>query len=133
MSVVWYKIFPAEFGGQKGIADFNKALAGHFNLVCVCSINNESSESFPVFNFLPVSKLQFINPVVILKLVKFAKQQKVTHIILEHPYHAVAGWLLKKMGVKIITHSHNIEYLRFKQMGKSFWPLLKFVERWTYN
>lgn len=37
LSIVWYKVLPPVFGGQKGIAGFNKHLAKHHPLVCLCS------------------------------------------------------------------------------------------------
>jgi polysaccharide biosynthesis protein PslH len=108
-------------------------LAEEFELACICSRNNTSNEPYPVFSFLPVSKLQFINPFVIMKVVRVAKQQNVSHIMFEHPYHAIAGWILKQKGFKIITHAHNIEYRRFKEMRKPFWPLLRLIEEWSFN
>jgi polysaccharide biosynthesis protein PslH len=104
-------------------------------VVCVCSKNNNppANISYPVLYILPKSKLQFINPIVIARLIWCAKKHKATHIILEHPYHAIAGWILKKRGFKIVTHCHNIEFLRFKKMGKPFWRLLKMIERWVIN
>lgn len=131
MSLVWYKVLPARFGGQKGIADFNEALGKYFPLFCVCSNNNESrgNENYGIFNWLPVSKLQIINPAVWYKVMRFASQQKITHVILEHPYHAITGLLLKLLlSCNIITHAHNIEYARFKQLGKWYWPCIKLIE-----
>ena len=131
MSLVWYKVLPAHFGGQKGIADFNEALGKYFPLYCVCSNNNEPGDkhSYQVFNWLPVSKTQIFNPVVWCKIVRFARVHNITHVILEHPYHAITGWLLKwLLSCTIITHAHNIEYARYKQLGKWYWPFVKLIE-----
>ena len=135
MSLVWYKVLPAHFGGQKGIANFNKALGKHFPLYCVCSNNNESrgNENYGIFNWLPVSKTQIINPVVWYKVLRFAKEKKITHVILEHPYHAITGWLLKiLLSCILITHAHNIEYARFKQLQKWYWPFIKVLEGFAF-
>ncbi len=136
MSLVWYKVLPAHFGGQKGIANFNEALGNHFPLYCVCSKNNEpgNQHSYQVFNWLPVSKSQIINPVVWYKIFRFAREKKVSHVILEHPYHAITGWLLQLfLSCFIITHSHNIEFARFKQLGKWYWRLVKVLEGFAYQ
>ncbi len=135
MSIVWYKILPAHFGGQQGIANFNEALGRHFTLYCVCSKNNEpgSAKHYQVFNWLPVSKLQVINPFIWWKLLRFARRHAITHVIAEHPYYGIAAWLLKIFaGCNIITHSHNIEFLRFKTSWKFGWKILRLLEGFTY-
>ncbi|WP_207494249.1 glycosyltransferase family 4 protein [Aridibaculum aurantiacum] len=136
LSVVWYKVLPARYGGQKGIAQFNKYLSQIYPLVCVCSSNNEPADniSYSLVPRLPVSKLQFINPLSWRLIFLLAKQQKTTHIILEHPYHGIAGWICKiLLGVKLVVHSHNIEYERFREQGKWWWKLLQAYEQWTHR
>jgi polysaccharide biosynthesis protein PslH len=135
MSIVWYKVLPAHFGGQKGIANFNEALAKHFPLLCVCSKNNQPGTvtGYQVFNWLPLSKTQFINPFVIVRLLLFARRHHITHVILEHPYHVIAAMLLKWSGRTIICHSHNIEYRRWKMSGKKFSSVVSMVERYFYR
>jgi polysaccharide biosynthesis protein PslH len=135
-SVVWFKVIPPKFGGQKGIALFNKYLSQYYPLVCLCSKNNEPGDdlSYKLINTLPLSRSQLINPFCWRKIIRTAKKEKITHLILEHPYHGIAGWLMKKkQGVKLIIHSHNIEYLRFKQIGKWWWPLLAAYEKWAHR
>src|SRR5690606_31613946 len=49
-----------------------------------------------------------------------------------HPYLGWLGWMLKKFcGVKLIYHCHNVEFERFKTIGKAWWPLLKIYEGWA--
>jgi glycosyltransferase involved in cell wall biosynthesis len=127
LSIVWYKVLPARFGGQKGIAHFNQALGKLYPLVCLCSRNNEPAAdlSYTVLPELPVSKWQFLNPFIQQRIVRTAKNEKPTHIILEHPYHAKAAWLASKAtGAKLIIHSHNIEFERYRQLGKRGWKVL---------
>ena len=77
-----------------------------------------------------MSKWQFLNPLVWRKILRVAKAEKPTHILLEHPYHAMAALRAKrKLNAKLVLHSHNIEYLRFKEQGKWWWPLLKQYEK----
>jgi polysaccharide biosynthesis protein PslH len=131
MSLVWYKILPAHFGGQKGIANFNEALGKRFSLLCLCSRNNEpgSANHYQVFNWLPTSKRQIINPFVWFKIIRFATVHKVTHVILEHPYHVITAMLLKISGKTVITHSHNIEFERFKLTRKKGWRWIYLLEK----
>lgn len=133
VSLVWYKILPAQFGGQQTIAAFNNALGKEVSLTCLCSKNNVSSgnENFSIFPLLPTSKLQFINPLTWIFIYQFIKKEKATHVIVEHPYHVIAPWLVRLfLNVKIIHYSHNIEYERFKFLGKPYWRILFLAEYW---
>jgi len=136
LSVVWYKVLPARFGGQKGIAEFNYFLSGHHELVCICSENNEPSgkEPYRILPILPVSKNQLVSLSAWQKIINVAKQDLSTHIILEHPYYGLTGIFLKKsLGVKLIIHSHNIESQRFKKLGKWWWPILAWLEKISHR
>src|SRR4029078_5724825 len=132
LSIVWYKVLPAEYGGQKGIVNFNQALGKLFPLVCLCSRNNEAPGdlSYTILPELPENKLQFFNPFVQQKIVRIAKREKPTNIILEHPYHArTAIAACKATGAKLIVHSHNIEFERYRQMKNKGWRLLFKLEK----
>ena len=135
LSIVWYKVLPARYGGQKGIAHFNQHLAGHYPLVCLCSSNNEPADflSYQLKPILPTGKWQFINPATWWTILSEAKKNKVSHVIIEHPYHAIAGYLCKLfMRTKLVIHSHNIEHTRFKEQQKWWWQLLRYFEKWAH-
>jgi len=136
LSIVWYQVLPSRFGGQKGIALFNKYLSAHKPLDCLCSKNNKPPDDvgYKVMAELPNSKTQFLNPFYWKKVVDTARKQHSTHLILEHPYHGIAGFLVKTiLKRKLIVHSHNIEYLRFKQLKKWWWKILQLYEGWTHR
>ena len=136
LSIVWYKVLPARFGGQKGIALFNKYLSQYHPLVCLCSSNNEPADDvlYKVIPELPVSKLQFILPSIHRKVKEVALREKPDYIIVEHPYHGLAGWKAKKAsGAQLIIHSHNIEFERFRLLGKWWWRLLRRYEKWVHQ
>lgn len=136
LSIVWYKVLPAIYGGQKGIAGFNKYLGRVTSLTCLCSASNKPAEdlSYKLLPFLPNSRWQFLNPFTWRKIIRTAKQEQPARIILEHPYHGIAGWLAKKKtGALLLVHSHNIEYQRFREQGKWWWRLLRKYERWTHR
>ncbi|MEI9947350.1 MAG: glycosyltransferase family 4 protein [Chitinophagaceae bacterium] len=136
VSIVWYKVLPPLFGGQKGIANFNNHLAKHYPLVCLCSANNETTSDtlYKVLPELPLGKSQFFNPFCWKKIKAVVKEEKATHIILEHPYHAIAAYKAKKASsAKLILHSHNIESERFRLNGKWGWRLLRRCEKWIFR
>ena len=120
LSIVWYKVLPPKFGGQKAIAFFNENLGKLTSLSCICSRNNETEKAdYSAYNSLPISKTQFLNPFVWFKIYLVAKKTKSTHLILEFPYHGISGLICKKyLGTKLIINTHNIEFLRFKEQNK---------------
>ena len=136
LSIVWYKVLPPKFGGQKGIAFFNTHLSQYHPLACLCSRNNEPSDDIPytVIPELPLSRYQFIWPSTWWKIIQKARMLKPTHLILEHPYHGVAGFLACHLtNSKLVVHSHNIEFLRFKKEARWWWPLLRVYEKWVHR
>ncbi|HYO21246.1 MAG TPA: glycosyltransferase family 4 protein [Flavisolibacter sp.] len=135
LSVVWYKVLPPNFGGQKAIAYLNEHLGRLAPLLCLCSNDNEAaSTTYRNHPILPTNKLQFINPFVWRKIYLFAKRKKATHLIIEFPYHGIAGFICKKLlGVKLIVNTHNIEFKRFEQQKKWWWLLLYHYEGWVYK
>lgn len=136
LSLVPYQFLPAKVGGQKGIALFNKYFARHVRLVCltVSSNNASNAEGYEVRNELSTSPLRYINPFYFFKLKKILKQTGASVLLLEHPYYGWLGALLKwSTGIPLAVHSHNMEGLRFKTMGKWWWKILWQYERFTHR
>lgn len=136
LSLVSYKFLPPDMGGQKGIAFFNHYLNKHSNLTCVTIKDNSQilSEGYPIKNILSNSQTRYINPFYFFTLSRILKEEKITHLILEHPYYGWLGIILKWFcKVKLIVHSHNIESHRFKSMGKWWWGILWHYEKLTHK
>ena len=86
------------------------------------------------FGIIGSSKLRYANPLLFFKLRQIIKQNKITDLIIVHPYYGWLAWLLKKStGIKLSLLSHNIEAVRFKSMGKWWWKMLWFYERNTHK
>jgi glycosyltransferase involved in cell wall biosynthesis len=136
VSLVPYQFLPAKVGGQRGIALFNKYFAKHVRLVCVTVKSNDASkaEGYEVRNELSVSPLRYINPFYFFKLKRILKQTNASLLLIEHPYYGWLGaWLKWSTGIKLAVHSHNIEGLRFKTLGKWWWNILWRYERFTHR
>ncbi|MEO6316431.1 MAG: glycosyltransferase [Chitinophagaceae bacterium] len=131
LTIVPYKIFPAKVGGQKGIALFNEYLAKETSLLCISVKDNDPGQAkgYTLMNILSGSPFRYINPLYIFIIRKIIKQQHITILLLEHPYYGWLGIMLKWLtGVQLAVHSHNIEALRWKTLGKWWWPVL-----WQYE
>lgn len=130
LSLVPYKIFPAQMGGQKGIALFYKYLSQHVSLRVITTKNNQSQEPYPVFNIISNASSRYINPFLFFKIKRISYQNQITHLLFEHPYFAWLLFLCKIfLSQKIILHTHNIESERFKSIGKWWWKILFYYER----
>ena len=136
LSVVWYKVLPAKFGGQKGISQFNDYLSNYFPLTCICSSNNEptGTENYRVKAILPTSKWQVVSLRAWSKIIRELKGGDFSHLIIEHCYYGLLGKYARSFHHKfLIVHSHNIEYLRFKEMEKRWWPMLFWLEKKSHQ
>jgi polysaccharide biosynthesis protein PslH len=132
VSIVPYKFLPPKIGGQKGIAFFNNYFSRYVQLTCVTIKSNENdyAKAYEAIPFFSDSRLRYINPLYVLKLTRLLKRKKATHILLEHPYMGWMVFLVKKFtSTKLIVHSHNMEGLRFKTIGKWWWKVLWHYER----
>jgi glycosyltransferase involved in cell wall biosynthesis len=62
------------------------------------------------------------------------RQKQIEIVICEHPYFAwLAFGLREKTGVKVVIHTHNIEYQRFRSIRKWWWPILKGYEKRSFK
>jgi UDP-N-acetylglucosamine:LPS N-acetylglucosamine transferase len=136
LSIVSYNFLPPKMGGQKGIALFNQFIAKEINLVCVTTKSNDETyaKDYKVIKVLSNSPTRYLNIFLFFSIKKIIQKEKITHLIIEHPYYGWLGIILKLFAhVKLIVHSHNIESLRFKTMNKSWWKILWYYEKLTHR
>jgi hypothetical protein len=131
-----YKIYPAKMGGQKGIALFYNYLSKLLPVTIISTKNNvwEPNERIRFIPALGNSRWRYINPFLFFTIRKIIKRNKISHLILEHPYYGWLGVLLRLFTkTKLVIHSHNIESLRFKSTGKWWWGILWHYEKLTHK
>jgi glycosyltransferase involved in cell wall biosynthesis len=136
VSIIPYRIFPAQLGGEKGIALFTEYLAKRINITAITTQNNdpEYAKGYTLLNILSSSKLRYVNLFLFFRLKKILAREKATHLLIEHPYYGWLAWLLTSYSnIKLIVHSHNIEYLRSRSIGRWWWKWLKKYEGWVYR
>lgn len=136
VSIIPYKILPAKLGGEKGIALFNEYLSREADLTGITTQNNEPSlaRGYKLLNILSNSRTRYINIFLYNKVRKILKQEGATHLIIEHPYYGWMAWMLRRtMNIKLVVHSHNIEYMRSRSIGRKWWKGLKWYEQWVYR
>lgn len=134
LNIVSYPYLPFFSGGQKLIAHFNQYLGEQCNLYVAGTTDNNASlaKNYTFYPLLSKSKFRYADFSSFFRLKKLITDQQISTVIIEHPYLGWLGWMLKKAcKIKLIVHTHNIENERFRTVGKSWWPLLKFYEEWV--
>jgi polysaccharide biosynthesis protein PslH len=132
--IVPYKFVKPTSGGQ--IASYHeiKSLSKVVKVIAVGVIDNDESKDFTLLPLLKKERSRYYDWSSIERLGVIIVKSKIDIVITEHPY---LGWLLvmlrKKYKVKIAVRSQNVEALRFKDMGKKWWPILRVYERWVHN
>lgn len=131
-----YNVFPARTGGKKFIANFYEYLAKIYPVSFVSVPDNKMPDQLnsSFYGVLGTSKLRYGNLLLFFKLKQIIKQNKITDLIIVHPYYGWLALLLKKStGIKLSLLSHNIEAVRFKSMGKWWWKMLWIYEKNTHK
>jgi glycosyltransferase involved in cell wall biosynthesis len=136
LSIIPYKILPAKLGGEYGFSVFNEYLAKQVDLIGVTTKNNDPSlaKGYSLLNILSDNRSRYGNFSLVRKVAQIITSGNITHLITEHPYYAwLAHLLRKRTSVRWTVHSHNIEYMRSKSIGRSWWKALKWYESWAYK
>lgn len=131
-----YAYLPYQSGGQKLIAQFLEYLGQVTALTVVSVETNDASlaRNYTLLPILPNRASRYRDTSLTQKIASLVKQEGIQTIIWEHPYYAwLAFRVRRKTGVKTIFHTHNIEYQRFRSLGKWWWPLLKIYEKWCFK
>jgi polysaccharide biosynthesis protein PslH len=133
-AIVPYTFLPAQSGGQKLISGFYQWLGKETELHVIGTPGNEFSSirEYQPVKLLASSRLRYADIFAFFRLKNYLTKHKIEWLIIEHPYLGWLAWLLKiSTGVKLIVHTHNMEYQRFRSIDKWWWPLLKQYERWV--
>jgi polysaccharide biosynthesis protein PslH len=138
LALVTFKVFPPRMGGQKGVALFYKHLAKYLDVTLATSPDNDTQSaqafSLDIKSLLYSNKKIYGNLTKLKKLEQLVRKTSTDVLISEHSYPAFLGlWLRKKTGRPLIIHSHNIEALRFRQMGRGWWKQYLNYERWVHR
>lgn len=131
LNIVPYPFLPFFSGGQKLIAQFNEYL-GEQCVLHVASTADNDAQLADTYTFHPVlkkSRFRYADIGSFFRTRRLIRQEQIDTVIIEHPYLGWLGWMLKKScSIRLIVHTHNVEYERFRTIGKIWWPLLKWYE-----
>lgn len=136
LAIAPYPYLPFHSGGQKFIAQFFEYLGKEVELNVIAVETNDASlaRNYKIIPLLRPSFSRYFDRSLANKITTLAKENDFDTLIIEHPYLAwLAFAVRKKTGIKVIIHSHNIEYQRFRSTGRWWWPLLKRYEKRSFQ
>lgn len=134
LSIVPYAILPYQSGGQKSIALFNEYLGQTCELTVIGTRGNDVqlASNYQLLPWMKDGSIKFFDVFLLFKLIPYIRKNNIDTVIMEHPYLGWMGYVLRKTTrIKWVVHTHNIEFERFKQLGKKWWPILKMYETWV--
>ena len=132
--VASYPFSPPKNGGQIAVFAFTKYLAAQCSVLCFCTDNNVPVNDFQVIPLFPNKIYKYIHPLYALRLRKHIKANNIEFLGFQHHYHAffLLPFLIG-LHLKYFVFSHNIEYQRWRSIGKWFWPIVYFSEWAVYQ
>jgi len=134
LTIAPYQILPPKSGGQMSIVTMADSLGRYCNNQVISTMNNASSEnySFTLHPIFPDKFFRYIPFFGLQKVYDQAKKYNSTHLFCEHPYMMpLCVRLSKILGIPWILRSQNIEAERFKNLGKIWWPIFRYFERYA--
>lgn len=136
LAIAPYPYLPYFSGGQKLIARFLHHLGTRTGLTVVSVPDNDAAQAGP-YQLLPLMKKGFsryLDPSLPGKLISLVREHQADTILIEHPYlHWVAERVRQATGVRYVLHTHNIEFQRFRSLGRWWWPVLRWYERRAFR
>jgi len=136
LAIAPYPYLPYFSGGQKFIAQFLEHLAGETELTVIGVEGNDPSlvTNYRLLPWLRKSFTRYMDLGLVGRISQEVKNGGYEALICEHPYHAwLSEMISRRTGIPWYLHTHNIEYQRFRSMGKWWWPILQFYERWAFR
>lgn len=136
LAIAPYSYLPYYSGGQKFIAQFFEYLGKETELTVISVAENDSSlaKNYTILPWLEKTFNRYLDFSLPSRIIALIQKENFDYIIWEHPYFAWAAYRVKqKTGIKTIIHTHNIEYQRFRSIGKWWWFVLKQYEKWFFK
>ncbi len=134
--IVPYRFVPPLNGGHKAAFGLARAMAPNPDFLVLSTDDNSAKAPipFPLFRPLPAQKKKYFSPFVAKRIGQFLQEQKISACLLHQPF---IGWMLapvlRKQKIDLWIWVQNLEYQRFRSMGKWYWPIVKYIEGTVYR
>ena len=137
-AIISYPFLPATTGGEISTMNILNFMAKK-NKVSVFTVEPYSTIDKNQFDFeliigMPFKAIRYLNFFLLFKIFKLMKERKSEVVFFDQPW---MGWMIPFIqlfaGKRVFIRSNNIEYLRFKSMGKAWWAMLYMYEKFAYK
>lgn len=137
-AIISYPFLPATTGGEISTLQILSFLGLQTDLK-VFTVDpykpvNPKDFSFELQFGMRFKASRYLNIFLLFTIIRGIKNHRADAIFFDQPF---MGWMIPFIrlftGKKVFIRSNNIEFLRFKSMGKSWWPLMKLYEKWVYK
>lgn len=139
LAIISFPFLPATTGGEISTLNILNYTAQQHQ-VTVFTVDPYSTKYKPEsLHFRLIFGMRFkawryMNLGLIFTIIRLIKETKADYVFFDQPW---LGWLMPFIKIftrkKIYLRSNNIEYLRFKSMGKSWWTILYMYEKFVYR
>lgn len=133
--VIPYRFVPPHNGGQQAAFGFCEFLSKEAPVTVISSSNN-ATEGLPFrFESLFADRFfKYFNPFVAWRFFCFFRKRNIRTCIIQQPFIGlmllpITRWL----GIRLVVYVHNIEFQRFRSIGKWWWRLLYPIEYFIYR
>ncbi|MCR9101803.1 MAG: glycosyltransferase family 4 protein [bacterium] len=128
--VVPYRFVPPHNGGHKAAFGLCRFLAARTRLTAISTPDNaDDAAPFQLKALLSRGVARYVLPGGALRISRYFTENEVGHCIAFQPFIALLLYgPCKWRRVKLSIYIQNLEYQRFRSMGKAWWPLVFAVE-----
>ncbi len=138
LGIVGYTFLPTRTGGHRGIDDVYQAVSLQYEVYVLSTKENKPDKEigYTLVDNLGSEKdpYRYINPRLYRKVLNLINEYEIDIVQIDHPY---LGWLAHKLrkntDVALYVRCHNLEFQRFRQLGKRWWPIMEKYEKYTYS
>lgn len=135
--VVPYRFLPPRNGGHQAALGFASALvAAQRKVIVVSTPDNETNTgtSFELLPILPAGVGRYISLRAALSFYRLLRSGTIRYVVFFQPFIGLMlGFVCRMAKIRYLVYVQNIEYQRFKSLGKPWWPVVKAIENWVYK
>ncbi len=132
--IVPYPFVPPKNGGHKAAFGFADFLSRNCDLVCISTNNNAEEAPFKLIRLFEDRFIKYFSPRIGYRIAQVFRQLGIDYVILHQPFIGLLLFpFLKWRRMSFAVYVQNVEYQRFRSLGKWWWPVLFAIEWVIYR
>lgn len=129
-----YRFYPPTSGGQHAVFNYLRSLAREVDTLSIGVKEDDLPEGIRHVAAFGEGAAKYLDPRVGWRIRRILRKEEVTVLGLQHHYHALLLWpFVLGLGLRIVIFSHNLEYRRWRTIGKWWWPGMYVTEWGAYR